>query len=157
MLLHIQRFAAGILLVLVISGSAAAGDVVRIGDVEIDTPWARASIGTSRPAVAYLTIRNAGDQPDRLLAVESPKAGHAMLHDSVVEDGVMKMTPLEAADIPSQSEFALEPGGAHIMLMDLQQPLVEGEQLSLTLVFERAGPIEIIAQIGGLAAKEPPN
>lgn len=154
---HIQRFAAGVLLALVISGSAAAGDVTRVGDIEIDTPWARASIGKSRPAVAYLTIRNVGDQPDRLLEVESPTAGHAMLHNSAIDDGVMKMTPLGAADIPSRGEVAFEPGGAHIMLMDLQQPLVEGEQLPLILVFERAGPIEIIAQIGGLAAKEPPD
>ncbi len=80
-----------------------------------------------------------------------------MLHDSVAEDGVMKMTPLEAAHIPSQSEIAFEPGGAHIMLMDLQRPLVEGEQLPLALVFERIVRVEVTARKGGLAARESPD
>ena len=156
MLCNLRRLAIG-LLALAISGAADAGDITQVGDIEIDTPWARASIGTSRPAAAYLTIRNVGDQSDRLLAVESSFSGRVMLHDSIEQDGVMKMTPLDALDILPGSQVTLEPGGKHIMLMDLRQPLVEGRRLPLKLTLERTGIIEVVARIGSLAAERPPE
>ncbi|MEZ5933106.1 MAG: copper chaperone PCu(A)C [Alphaproteobacteria bacterium] len=145
------------LLALALSTAATAGEIKQVGDIEVDTPWARASVGTSRPAAAYLTIRNAGDRADRLLAVESPLAGHVMVHASTQQDGIMKMTPLDVLDLPAQGEVNLAPGGTHIMLMDLQQPLEEGRELPLRLILERAGVIEVSARIGSLAARTPPD
>jgi copper(I)-binding protein len=138
--------------------SAALADVItRSGAIEILSPWARASVGTSRPAVAYVKIRNTGEQPDRLLRIESAIAGHAMLHESIQEDGVMKMAPLDGIDLPPRSEIELATGGTHIMLMDLQEPLVEGGRLPLTLSFQQAGTIHVEATIGSIAASQTPD
>jgi copper(I)-binding protein len=134
-----------------------AGEVTRAGTLEIDTPWARASVGTGRPTAAYLTIRNTGDRPDRLIEVTTPVAGHAATHAMVHEDGVMKMRPAGPLEIPPGGELRLAPGGElHIMLMALKEPLKEGASLPLTLVFESAGEITLEAPIAGLAADAPP-
>ncbi len=151
-----QKFAV-VSFALAITGAAAAGDLVRAGDIEIDTPWVRASIGTARPAVASVTIRNTGNERDRLLSVTSPLAGHAMLHESEDEGGVMKMKALEDVDIPPQREIALQPGGTHFMPMDLQEALVEGGRMPLTLIFERAGSVDVDAAIGSISAREAPE
>jgi hypothetical protein len=134
-----------------------AGEVTRAGTLEIDTPWARASVGTGRPTAAYLTIRNTGDRPDRLIEVTTPVAGHAATHAMVHEGGVMKMRPAGPLEIPPGGELRLAPGGErHIMLMELKEPLKEGASLPLTLVFESAGEITLEAPIAGMAADAPP-
>ena len=135
-----------------------AGEVTRAGTLEIDTPWARASAGTSRPTAAYLTIRNTGDRPDRLVAVTTPVAGLAETHVMVHEGGVMKMRPAGALEIPPGGEVRLEPGGAlHIMLKELDEPLEEGASLPLTLVFEGAGEVTVMAPVAAIGADAPPR
>ncbi len=102
--------------------AAQAGEVTRAGTLEIDTPWARASVGTGRPTAAYLTIRNTGDRPDRLIEVTTPVAGHAATHAMVHEGGVMKMRPAGPLEIPPGGELRLAPRGElHIMLMAAQR------------------------------------
>ncbi|MCC2663753.1 MAG: hypothetical protein K0S35_1675 [Geminicoccaceae bacterium] len=134
-----------------------AGEVIRAGKLEIDTPWARASVGTGRPTAAYLTIRNTGDRPDRLIEVTTPVAGHAATHAMVHEGGVMRMRPAGPLEIPPGGELRLAPGGElHIMLMALKEPLKEGASLPLTLVFESAGEITLEAPIAGMASDAPP-
>jgi periplasmic copper chaperone A len=137
-------------------GPAPAGEVSRLGPLEIETPWARASVGTARPSAAYAIIRNTGDQPDRLIAIKTPVARPGV-HEMAAEGGVMKMRPAGPLEIPRGGEIRLEPGGLHIMLMQLQAPLEEGEQIPLTFVFEKAGEITVAAPIGGIGAREPPE
>jgi periplasmic copper chaperone A len=134
-----------------------AGEVTRAGSLEIDSPWARASVGTSRPTAAYLTIRNTGDQPDRLMGVRTPATGHAEIHGMVHEGGVMKMRPAGPLEIPAGGEVELAPGGLHIMLMHLSAPLEEDGTLPLTLVFETAGEVTVEAPIAGIGADAPPQ
>lgn len=129
----------GALLMGGVVGTALAGEVSTLGPLEIDTPWARASVGTARPGAAYVTIRNTGDEPDRLMGIETPVAARPEVHGMEKEGGVMKMRPAGPLEIPPGGEVRLEPGGRHVMLMQLQQPLEEGDQVPLTLVFEKAG------------------
>ena len=145
------------LLIAGLVGTAFAGEVSRLGPLEIDTPWARASIGTVRPAAAYVTIRNTGDQPDRLIRVETPVAAHPEVHEMVQDGGAMKMRPAGPLEIPPGGEVRLEPGGLHIMLMQVQDPLEQGGQMPLTLVFEKAGSITVQAPIGAVGASAPPQ
>jgi hypothetical protein len=137
--------------------AAHAGEVTRAGTLEIDTPWARASAGTSRPTAAYLTIRNAGERPDRLLGVRTPVAGHTEVHAMAHEGGVMKMRPAGPLEIPAGGEVRLAPGGLHIMLMQLEAPLEEGGTLPLTLIFEAAGEVTVAAPIAAIGADAPPR
>jgi copper(I)-binding protein len=137
--------------------TALAGEVSTLGPLEIDTPWARASIGTARPGVAYVTIRNTGDEPDALVSIETPVAARPEVHDMEETGGVMKMRAAGPLEVPPGGELRLEPGGLHIMLMQLQQPLEEGGRVPLTLVFEKAGEITVSAPIAGIGASAPPE
>jgi copper(I)-binding protein len=145
------------LLIAGLVGTALAGEVSTLGPLEIDTPWARASIGTARPAAAYVTIRNTGDQPDRLIRIETPVAARPEVHEMVHEGGAMKMRPAGPLEIPPGGEVRLEPGGRHIMLMQLKELLEQGGQVPLTLVFEKAGAITVEAPIGAVGASAPPQ
>lgn len=119
---------------------------VTAGDLTIERPWARASIGAARAGAAYFTIVNRGESPDRLISVATPLAKRAGLHMTLAEEGVMKMRPAKAIEIPP-GVTGLMPGGLHVMLMGLGKPLVEGESFTLTLTFERAGTLEVAVQI----------
>ena len=115
----------------------------KVGDLEIDHPWSRAT-GQSRPAVGYLTIRNHGTQPERLLGVETRIAEHAMVHANVIENGVAKMMAAEGLEIPPGGEVALAPkGDYHLMFMGLKQGLAEGDTFRVTLIFKHAGRVEV--------------
>jgi periplasmic copper chaperone A len=147
--------AALTLIALALTGHAA--EPVRAGSLEIEAPWARASVGTMRPSAAYMVIRNGGERPDRLLRVETPAAGHAEIHATVMERDMMRMRPAEGLEIPPGGELRLEPGGLHVMLMHLQRPLEEGASLPMTLVFERAGEVTIEMPIAALGATNAPD
>jgi copper(I)-binding protein len=122
------------------------------GDLAIEGPWARASIGAARAGAAYLTVVNRGTAADRLVSVATPVAKRAGLHTTVTEGGVMKMRPAGAIEIPPGAT-ELAPGGLHVMLMGLQAPLMEGESFALTLTFERAGPLEVTIPILSATAR----
>lgn len=105
-------------------------------DLWIEGAWARPSVIPNGNSAIYLTIVNPTDQDDRLLSVSSP-AGMAELHESITQDGVARMRPRpEGYEIPKRSTLALEPGGKHIMLMGVAEPLTSGDRITATLVFE---------------------
>jgi periplasmic copper chaperone A len=120
-----------------------------LGDLVVESPWARESV--TRTGAAYLTVRNGGDQDDRLVGVSSEVADKAELHSSVMQDGVMKMRAVEGLDVPAHGEAVLEPGGLHIMLIGLKAPLEEGKSFALTLEFENAGEIEVTTTVEDIA------
>ena len=90
-----------------------------------------------------MTLQNAGSTADRLLKAESPVAANAELHTHVKDGDAMRMRPVNDVPVPAGGTTKLEPGGYHIMLIGLKQPLKEGERLPLTLTFEKAGKISI--------------
>jgi len=152
-----HRSAVALVFLVFVAVAARAGEVATLGDLAIVSPWARASIGTSRPAAAFLSVTNRGAESDRLVAIESPVAARAMAHRTTMENGVMKMEPAGAVEIPAGGTVTFKPGGLHIMLMKLRQPLKKGGTLSLTLRFERAGAVTIEAPIAGPGASGPPE
>ncbi len=129
----------------------------RLGDLTIGHPWSRATVGTGRPGVGYLSVANAGRAADRLIAAESPLAARVELHRSVMDGDVMRMERVEAIEIPAGAKVALEPGGHHLMLIGPVRAFREGEMVPLALVFERAGRIEVelkVAPLGGPGGKD---
>jgi hypothetical protein len=152
------RLTLGALLPVLLTVAAHAGEVARLAPIEIDTPWARATIGTARPGAAYVTFRNTGDQLDELVDISTPAAAHSEVHEMEEEEGgVMKMRSTGPLKIPPGEEVRLEPGGMHIMLMQLRQPLKEGESIPITFTFGEAGEITVNAAIASLAARTPPE
>jgi periplasmic copper chaperone A len=136
--------------ILALAAAAQAGPAATVGEVAIHDAWARASPGQIKTSAAYMTLEVAGDQVDRLIEARSPVAEQAALHTHVMEGGVAKMRPVEAVEISPGAATVLEPGGLHIMLMGLQEPLVEGGTLPLSLTFEHAGTVELEVPIRGL-------
>jgi hypothetical protein len=122
--------------------------------ITIEQPWARAAIqgGTGG---AFLTIRNAGTQADRLLSATSAAARTTEVHETVREGDVMRMRPVAALDVPAGGSVALRPGGAHVMLIGLAQALRPGTTLPLTLTFERAGTVEVQVAVQAAGAAAP--
>lgn len=117
--------------------AAPAQEPLRAADLAVERPWARASIGTSRPGAAYLTITNEGAEADRLTRVESATAGRSEVHETATDaSGVSRMQATGPLAIPPGESVRLEPGGKHVMLMELKEPLEEGETLTLVLTFE---------------------
>jgi copper(I)-binding protein len=113
--------------------------------VSVDGVWARATVPGQSGSAAYFTIRNAGGE-DKLLTVSSPGAD-ASLHSTSMDNGVMRMRPIEALDIPANGTVELKPGGTHVMLMGLKQPLQAGSALELDLKFEKSGERKVTAEV----------
>lgn len=114
------------------------------GDLSIGHPWTRA-VGAHAPAAAgYLVIRNTGTVPDRLVAAETPRARRIELHEMTMTDGIMRMRPIAGGIlIPPGQEVTLAPGGLHLMIIGPDGSFRQGERIPATLMFERAGRVEV--------------
>jgi len=123
----------------------------RAGSIEVDRPWARATTGYDLTnSAAYMLLSDHGTEPDRLVSASSPIAREVVLHVFNVENGVYGMHPVSAIQItPGTALTVLEPGGAHVMLEGLKQPLKAGESFPLTLTFKRAGTLRVEVQVEG--------
>ena len=113
-----------------------------LAQVQISDAYARS---TGQSGAVFLTITNPDATDDRLLSATTDAAGMAMLHTSQMDaNGVMSMPELpDGVVIPAGGSHALARGGDHFMLMGLTRPLAEGDTLRLTLMFERAGAVNL--------------
>lgn len=139
----------------VLLSSPAATQEFKAGGITVSTPWARATPGGAKVGGAFLTISAVQGAGDQLVAVKSPVAGTVEIHDHIEEKGVMKMRRVDGVKVTGGQSVTFRPGGYHLMLMDLKQPLKQGEKLPLTLVFEKAGEIGIEALVAAIGAAGP--
>jgi copper(I)-binding protein len=91
----------------------------------------------------YLVIDNGGSQAVQLVAVETGVARVAELHETQNQNGLMRMRRVEHVDVPANSEVTFEPGGHHIMLIDISQPLELGDEVTVTLIFNTGERITV--------------
>ncbi|MEW6118868.1 MAG: copper chaperone PCu(A)C [Pseudomonadota bacterium] len=110
--------------------AAAAG-------VSVSDAWARATMPGQKVSGAYMKIRSDADA--RLVAASSPTVPRVEVHEMRMDGDVMRMREVKAIDLPKGKMVSLEPGGYHIMLMNLKQPIVAGETIPLTLTIESGG------------------
>jgi len=115
-------------------------DTVHVADA-----WAR-SPSTDVGAV-YFEMHNGAEEEDRLIGVSTPAAGRAEIHEMVEREGEMVMQPVTSVPIVPDETVMFEPGGYHIMLFDLREPLEVDSTITVTLEFENAGEIEIEALV----------
>lgn len=125
-----------------------------VGAVTVRAPWARATPGGAKVAGVYLEIVAAEGAEDRLIAARSPASKVVEIHDHINDGGVMRMRRIEAITIKGTTAVTLKPGGKHVMLMDLAGPLKAGETIKLTLVFEKAGEVEVEAPVLPIGAQQ---
>ena len=124
------------------------------GTLEISAVRAPASLGAARNGVVHLAVRNTGDQPDALLGARSAVAKRTELHTHIHTDGIMRMRRVDRFGIPAGGMLDLRSGGNHIMLVKLHEPLVTGRQFDLTLVFERAGAVDVRVEVVPLRSRK---
>ena len=134
---------------LMLAAFAAQAHEYKLGNLTIGHPWARPTAGPSKLGAAYLTLKNEGQEADRLESASTPDAQMAQIHETVPgENGVMRMRPVEGGvAIPAGGTVAFKPGGYHIMLMGLTHNLEEGQRLPLKLTFAHAGSVDVEVKI----------
>jgi len=130
---------------LITVGAVAALSHAAEVEISLSNAWVRPTLGAGRTTAAYVTITNAGTAADRLTAVDAPNANSVEIHTAGMEDGIMRMRRLEGLDIPVGETVTMAPGGYHIMIIGLKEPIAMGATVPLTLTFEAAGSVTIEA------------
>jgi periplasmic copper chaperone A len=126
-----------------LASAAAAGSDVKSGAIQISNIWSRETPPTAQVGGGFMTLTNTGKSDDALLAVRSEISKSVELHTHSMDGGVMKMREVPRIDVPAGGKAELKPGGFHIMFIDLKTPLVAGQKISATLVFEKAGDVKV--------------
>jgi copper(I)-binding protein len=139
--------------------------------IALDGAWARTSPAMATAGAVYVEITNDGDVDDALVgvSVDASLAGKAELHETTAADdtmdddgvgegsgstmgddmggGMMQMQPVDEIPVPAGETVSLEPGGYHIMLLDLAAPLEVGSTIEVTLSFAEAGEMVLEAEV----------
>ena len=113
------------------------------GKPAVTQVWSRAMPPTAPTGAVYFLISNPGETPDKLVGVKTPRAEKAELHTHVHKGDVMSMEQIESVELAPGGEVAFKPGGNHVMLFKLTEPLVAGQHFPLTLIFEKAGEVTV--------------
>ena len=133
--------------------ATATAAFAQAGAIKVEKPFARATAPGAAVGGGYAIIRNSGSAPDRLVGASSPASARVELHEMAMADNVMRMREVKGIDVPANGTVELRPGGYHLMLMELKQPLKQGEKVPVTLKFEKAGEVKVELAVEGMAAK----
>jgi copper(I)-binding protein len=119
--------------------------------ISVENAWSRATTASAQAAAVYLSITDHGPA-DRLVGVATPVAGKAELHQTIHEGDVTRMRPVAGLAIIPGATVSFAPGGYHIMLTELKQPLTGGQSFPLSLTFEKAGTVETTVTVKAAGA-----
>ena len=148
-----NRFAILLAGMLAISAGAAGANDYKVGALEIDNPWSRAVPRGATVAAGYMTIKNTGSEPDRLVGGSTPVAGKFEVHEMSMDKGVMKMRPVpDGLEIKPGETVELKPSSFHIMMTGLKQTIQKGKPFKASLTFEKAGPLDVEFTVEGVGA-----
>lgn len=146
----------------VFAPAAVAADAadIGVGTLKIENAFARPTPGGANVAVGYLTIINGGSTPDRFVSATSDISAKTQIHEMKMDNGVMEMRELpNGLPIPAGATVKLQPGGDHIMFVDLKRPVKPGDVIHTTLTFEKAGKVDVpfkaAASMGAMSPESP--
>lgn len=130
------------------AATGAAAHEYKVGAIDIGHPWSRPTPKDANIAGGYLTITNKGKTADRLIGGSSPVANQIEVHEIVDVDGMAKTRPVtNGIEIKPGKTVELKPGALRIVLLGLKEPLQVGQKIKGTLVFEKAGSVDIIYNV----------
>ena len=141
---------------LLVNGAASheAPKSHRVGSLIIDTPWIRATPAGARVAGGYVKITNTGQTSDRLIGGSLPVATEVQVHEMTMHDGIMSMRLLKnGLEIAPGKSVELKPGGYHLMFTGLREGLKQEQTVKGTLLFEKAGPVEVEYRVAPIGAQ----
>jgi periplasmic copper chaperone A len=132
----------------------AAAQPYHAGPIEIVNPWSRATPKGATVAAGYATLRNNGATPDRLIGGSTEAGKRVEIHTMEMDQGVMRMRQLKSGlEIKAGQTVELKPGSFHLMFVDLARPLQKGDRIKGTLVFERAGKVDVDYAVEAIGAQ----
>jgi periplasmic copper chaperone A len=120
----------------------------RAGEIIVAQPWARPTPPVATVGAVYFTITNLGRKADQLVAITTPVAGKVQMHESRKVQGVVQMRAVASIDCLPGQTVKSEPGGLHVMLLDLTHPLAAGAQFPLLMRFRDAGTVTAMVRVG---------
>jgi periplasmic copper chaperone A len=143
---------------LTVTTAVIAQHRTQAGALVIEAPWTRATPGGAKVAGGFLKITNTGTTPDRLIGGTLPLATSVEVHEMSMTEGIMRMRRLEKGlEIAPGASVELKPGSYHMMFMGLSEGLVAGGTIKGTLVFDKAGTVEVEYRIAPIGSQPAPK
>jgi hypothetical protein len=110
--------------------------------------WVAPTLKGAKVTAGFLTVGNAGTEPDRIVSATSPRAARIELHETTMVGTTAKMRPMkDGIQVPAVGSVELKQGGMHLMFMGIKEPFIEGQTIPATLTFEKGGSIEIVLAV----------
>ena len=126
----------------------------KAGSLDIADPWSRATPKGASVAAGYMKITNTGATPDRLISGTAEVAPTFEVHEMTMDNGVAKMRPVKGGlEIKPGETVELKPGSFHVMFVGLKKPLASGDHIKATLVFEKAGKVNVEYDVRAMGAE----
>jgi hypothetical protein len=122
--------------------AAGAADAVTVVD-----PYVRLAPPGAMATAAFMVLKNGGDKDVKLIKADNSASKVTELHTHINEGGVMKMRQVPAIEVKARGETALQPGGLHVMMIDLKGPMKEGDKVAITLGFDDGSSKNIEAPV----------
>lgn len=144
---------------MIVVAASLAAQATWAANISVTDAWARATVPGQQVSGAYMQIQSDADA--RLVGVSSPAVPRVEVHEMKMDGGIMRMREVGTIDLPKGKTVSLEPGGFHLMLMDLPKPIAAGEAIPFTLVVESGGKrqtVEVKAEaraMGGMQHHHP--
>jgi len=143
----LKRYVTMLLGALLLGGFAVAQAQSVADQVEVQNAYVRAVPPGQPNSASFMALHNGDSKDHALVGAESPAAKVVELHTHSMHDGMMQMRPVERIDLPAGATTSLKPGGFHVMLIGLTQPLVPDQAVSLSLVFEDGSKAQVSAPV----------
>jgi copper(I)-binding protein len=129
--------------------SSAQAQNAKVGSVQIENAYTRATVPGQQVAGGFMKIENKG-AVDQLISASSPVAGEVQLHEMAMEGNVMRMRQVKEVVVPAGTIVELKPGGLHLMFMNIKAPLAAGETVPVKLKFAKAGEVEVMMPVNAM-------
>lgn len=127
-------------------------------EVTVNEAWVRGTVTGQKVTGAFMQLTS--PTATSLVGVSTPMAKTAEIHEMKADGGMVRMKAIDRLPLPASTAVELKPGGYHVMLFDLKQPLVEGDIVPMTLTFEdgagRKSTLEVKASVKALTSGTPP-
>lgn len=137
---QLSLLAAGLML----SAGVLAGAA---DNVTVQDPYVRLAPPNAPATGAFMVIKNTGDKDVKVLKADNPASRVTELHTHLNENGVMKMRPVAAIEVKAKGQAVLQPGGLHVMMIDLKAPMKEGDIVPITLSFDDGSSKQVDAKV----------
>lgn len=148
-----QKVWPSLLVALLSLSSSVYAQSAKLGGLQIENAYTRATVPGQQVAGGFMKIENKG-AADQLVSASSPVAGEVQLHEMAMEGNVMKMRQLKDLAIPAGGAVELKPGGYHLMFLNLKGPLAAGQTVPVKLKFAKAGEVEVQLPVNQMGAQQ---